>query len=300
MLQMTWQTLYPFTSRWHDLNGVQMHYVDEGESTADPILMVHGNPTWSFYWRNLITPLRKEARAIAVDHVGCGLSNKPQRYPYSLTQHSDNLIHFIETLNLRNITLVAHDWGGPIGLRAALALRERFARIVLLNTGAFPPPFFPWRIRICRTPLLGRIAVQGFNLFARAATWMAVQNHERMTPQVKSGLLHPYGSWSQRQAIYEFVRDIPARKSHPSYAPLDALEKNLHKLSDLPALLIWGMRDWCFRPQCLERLQEILPQAQSVKLTEVGHYVMEDAHEEVVHALGQFLNNHALKKGGAR
>ena len=195
---MTWQALYPFTSQWHDLSGVQMHYLDEGAATAAPVLMVHGNPTWSFYWRNLILPLRESMRTIAVDHVGCGLSDKPAGYPYRLTQHTDNLIHLIETLDLNNITLVAHDWGGPIGLRAALALRSRFARIVLLNTGAFPPPFFPWRIRICRTPLLGRIAVQGFNLFARAAIRMAVSDHQKMTQSVKSGLLRPYDSWSHR------------------------------------------------------------------------------------------------------
>ena len=294
MLQMAWQTLYPFTSRWHNLEGVQMHYLDEGAPDADPVLMVHGNPTWSFYWRNLILPLRGELRTIAVDHVGCGLSDKPASYAYNLTQHTGNLIQLIESLDLRNITLVAHDWGGPIGLRAVLALRERFARIVLLNTGAFPPPFFPWRIRICRTPLLGRIAVQRFNLFARAATWMAVQNHQRMTHDVKAGLLHPYDTWSHRQAIYEFVRDIPSHKSHPSYAPLEELEQQLPELADLPALFIWGMRDWCFRPQCLERLQQLLPQARSVELSEAGHYVMEDAHEQVVTAIGEFLKKHPL------
>ena len=291
---MTWQTLYPFTSRWHDLDGVQMHYLDEGAADASPVLMVHGNPTWSFYWRNLILPLRESMRTIAVDHVGCGLSEKPAAYPYQLTRHTDNLIDLIETLDLQNITLVAHDWGGPIGLRAALALRDRFARIVLLNTGAFPPPFFPWRIRICRTPLLGRLAVQGFNLFARAAIRMAVSNHRRMTPSVKAGLLVPYDSWSNRRAIYEFVRDIPARRSHPSYAPLETLEEQLPELAHLPTLLVWGMQDWCFRPECLHRLSSLLPQADCKQLPEAGHYVMEDAAEEVVATMCDFFQRHPL------
>ena len=296
---MTWQTLYPFTSQWHDLGGVQMHYLDEGAAKAAPVLMVHGNPTWSFYWRNLILPLRESMRTIAVDHVGCGLSDKPAGYPYRLTQHTDNLIHLIETLDLNNITLVAHDWGGPIGLRAALALRSRFARIVLLNTGAFPPPFFPWRIRICRTPLLGRIAVQGFNLFARAAIRMAVSDHRKMTPSVKSGLLGPYDSWSHRRAIYEFVRDIPARRSHPSYEPLEILEQQLPELAHLPALLVWGMRDWCFRPECLHRLSSLLPQADRKELVDAGHYVMEDATEEVVASICDFFQRHPLTGSAA-
>jgi len=291
---MTWQTLYPFTSRWHEVGGVRMHYVDEGPRNGDPILMVHGNPTWSFYWRNLIVPLREQVRAVAVDHIGCGLSDKPQAYTYNLTQHTDNLIHLIEALDLQNLTLVAHDWGGPIGLRAVLALRERVERIILLNTGAFPPPFFPWRIRLCRTPVFGRIAVQRFNLFARAAIQMAVTQHQQMTPEVVAGLLHPYDTWSHRRAIYEFVRDIPASKSHPSYAPLQNLETQLPQLADLPAMLIWGMRDWCFRPQCLDRLKELLPQARSVELAEAGHYVMEDAHEKIVPEIFQFLDEHPI------
>ena len=291
---MTWQTLYPFNSQWHDLGGVQMHYIDEGASNGQPVLMVHGNPTWSFYWRNLILPLRESMRTIAVDHVGCGLSDKPTAYPYQLTKHTDNLVHLIETLDLHNITLVAHDWGGPIGLRAALKLRSRFARIVLLNTGAFPPPVFPWRIRICRTPLLGRIAVQWFNLFARAAIRMAVCDHQRMTAAVKSGLLYPYDSWSHRRAIYEFVRDIPARRSHPSHAALETLAEQLPELANLPALLVWGMRDWCFRPECLNHLRLLLPHADSKELDEAGHYVMEDAHEEVVAAISKFIQKHPL------
>ena len=293
-LQMNWRSLYPFRSHWHTRDNVRMHYVDEGAIGGDTLLFVHGNPTWSFLWRNLIIPLSEQARTIAIDHVGCGLSDKPQRYPYHLAQHTDNLIDFIERKDLQNVTLVAHDWGGPIGLGAALALRDRFVRLVLLNTGAFPPPFFPWRIRVCRTPLLGRIAVQRFNLFARAAIRMAVENHERMTPEIKAGMLYPYDSWSHRRAIYEFVRDIPAGPRHPTHQRLENLEQQLPQLADLPTLLLWGMRDWCFRPECLTRLETLLPQARSVQLAEAGHWCVEDAHEEIVSEIRQWLNEHPL------
>ena len=195
----------------------------------------------------------------------------------------------IERLNLRNVTLVAHDWGGAIGLSAAVARRERFSRLVLFNTAAFPPPLFPWRIRACRIPLLGKLAVQGLNVFARAALTMAVENAERMTLQVRSGLLAPYDSWAHRTAIFQFVRDIPASRRHPTYQVLIDLERNLCRLTNLPALFIWGMRDWCFRPACLERLLEHFPAAEAVRLPNAGHYVVEDEPERVVREISSFL-----------
>ncbi len=282
-----WKSLFPFTSRWRNIGGHRMHYVDEGQ--GEPLLLVHGNPTWSFYWRNLILGLRDHYRVLAVDHIGCGLSDKPQQYPYRLRQHTDNLIAFVEQLDLNRLTLVAHDWGGPIGLGTALALKDRFSRLALLNTGAFPPPFFPWRIRICRTPLLGRAAVQGLNLFARAAIHMAVEEKDRMTPDVRAGLLHPYDSWQHRKAIYEFVRDIPHSPRHDSYAVLQNLQQQLPSLAHLPTVLLWGMRDWCFREECLDLLYAMLPHARVVKFPNAGHYVVEDAHEQIVAQLQSLM-----------
>jgi len=123
---------------------------------------------------------------------------------------------------------------------------------------------------------------------------MAVEKHSRMTPQVAEGLLHPYDSWQHRRAIYEFIRDIPASKSHPSYPRLEALEAELPKLSDLPTLLIWGMRDWCFRPECLTRLEALLPQASTLSLPDAGHYCVEDAHEQIAPAIRRLLSNHPI------
>jgi pimeloyl-ACP methyl ester carboxylesterase len=283
----SWKTLFPFTSHWHDVDGHRLHYVDEGQ--GQPLLLVHGNPTWSFYWRNLILGLRDEYRVVAVDHIGCGLSDKPQDYSYQLVQHTQNLMTLVERLDLNQITLVGHDWGGPIGLGTMLAQQERFARLVLLNTGAFPPPYFPWRIRACRIPLLGRVAVQGFNLFALGALQMAVQDKERITAEVRAGLLHPYDCWSHRKAIYEFVRDIPHSSRHPTYAVLENIERKLPSLAGLPALFFWGMRDWCFRPKCLELLQTLLPTARTVRLQAAGHYVVEDAHEQILSELQAFM-----------
>jgi pimeloyl-ACP methyl ester carboxylesterase len=289
-----WRSLYPFTSRSVELDGHRYHYVDEGQ--GETLLLVHGNPTWSFYWRNLIRTLAPRYRLVAVDHMGCGLSDKPSGYRYQLDQHIDNLRRLVERLDLREVTLIAHDWGGPIGLGAALAAPERFARFVLMNTAAFRSQEIPWRIRVCRTPVLGRVAVQGFNAFARAAIRMAVCHHERMTAEVRAGFLAPYDSWPKREAIYRFVQDIPLSPGHPSYGALKNIESGLARLSAQPWLLLWGMRDWCFTPRFLERFKQFLPAAEAVTFADAGHYIMEDVHERIAPAIEDFVQRHSIAR----
>jgi haloalkane dehalogenase len=287
MSQADWRSLYPFASHFALRNGARYHYLDEG--TGKPVLLVHGNPTWSFTWRNLILALRDNARCIAVDHLGCGLSDKPRPYEYTLAQHTANLVSLIDQLDLQNVTLVAHDWGGAIGLGAVLQRRHRFRRLVLLNTGAFPPPYVPWRIAACRIPFLGQLAIQGFNLFARAALTMATERPERFPPAVQAGYLAPYDTWAHRTAVWHFVRDIPFTEVHPTWHVLADLERRLPELQELPAALLWGMRDWCFNAVCLEKLATLLPQAEVHRFPQAGHYVMEDALEQIVPLLRKWL-----------
>lgn len=275
-----WRTEYPFTSRYASIDGRQYHYVDEGKGIA-PIVCVHGNPTWSFYYRSVIHRFRDQHRVLAVDHLGCGLSEKPQRYEYSLARHTGNLIQWMDQLDLRNVLLVVHDWGGAIGLGAAVARPDRIARILLLNTAAFPPPYMPLRIAACRIPWLGSLAVRGLNAFAYGATYMAIDYLKRLPPNTKAGLLSPYDSFKNRVAIDGFVRDIPMTKSHPTYETLARLEQSLDLLESKPASIVWGMKDWCFRPECLERLERLFPKARVRRLEEVGHYVMEEAPQAV-------------------
>lgn len=264
-----------------------MHYVDEG--AGRPLVMVHGNPTWSFYWRRLISHFRTSFRVVAIDHIGCGLSDKPESYPYTLRQHTENLVAVLDRLSLSDATLVVHDWGGAIGLGAAVARPERFRSLVLFNTGAFPPPYIPWRIRACRIPWLGRWGVRQWNLFARAALRMAVAKPERMTPEVQAGLLAPYDSWEHRVAIERFVQDIPSSPRHPTWATLEALERALPSLASRPCQMIWGMQDWCFRPDCLERLLRSFPQAEAHHFADASHYVVEDAYEKIIPLMESFL-----------
>ncbi|MDP1561550.1 MAG: alpha/beta fold hydrolase [Pirellulaceae bacterium] len=312
-----WRQLYPFESHFLELpnassdknsppsasrSSLQLHYVDHGSMATTvgsgpqgTCLFVHGNPTWSFYWRNLILGLQDQYRCVAVDHLGCGLSDKPQTYPYNLRQHTANLVALIDHLDLRNVALVAHDWGGAIGLGAVVARRERFSSLVLLNTGAFPPPYVPFRIQACRIPVLGTVAIRGFNAFAGAALTMATERPKGLEPLVKAGLIAPYRDWATRVAVDAFVKDIPWRSSHPTFAVLESLEKSLATLATLPIQLIWGMKDWCFTPQCLERFRQHFPQARVLELAQAGHYVVEDQPAEVLQEIRQFL----MTRGGS-
>ena len=289
-----WRSLYPFEPHEMPVGGRRYHYLDEGQGPV--LLLVHGNPTWSFYWRQMVKALRGKYWLIVPDHIGCGLSEKPAagQYEFRLARRIEDLDQLVRRLGLEAVTLVAHDWGGAIGLGAALAQPERFARFVLLNTAAFRSRRCPWRIRVCRTPLLGRLGVQGLNLFARAAIRMAVCRHERITPAIRAGLLAPYDCWRHRLAIQEFVLDIPLTASHPSYATLARIEAGLARFRAQPVCLIWGMRDWCFTPEFLARFVEFFPQAEVHRLADAGHYVLEDACEEVVGRVEKFLESHPL------
>lgn len=290
-----WRPLYPFASHWLDLTAGRMHFVDEcpGEGRSndsrETLLFVHGNPTWSFHWRNFITALRGKYHCVAVDHLGCGLSDRPQQL-LALDEHITNLVKLVEELDLRHVTLVAQDWGGAIGLGAMLQMRARLERIVLFNTGAFPPGYIPWRIRACRIPVLGRLAVQGGNLFSLAALRMTLARNNKLEPAVAAGYLAPYDSWESRRAVYGFVRDIPTGPQDKTWGTLADIEHQLPSLASLPICLIWGMRDWCFRPDCLDRFLAAWPDAEAHRLEGVGHWVVEDAPEDALFIVNQFLD----------
>jgi len=268
-----------------------MHYLDERPpEVASPqtLLFIHGNPTWSFHWRTLIEALRPRYRCVAPDHLGCGLSDKLARC-CTLDDHIENLVALVDQLELRDVTLVAQDWGGAIGLGAMLQVPERLGRIVLFNCGAFPPHYIPWRIRVCRVPLVGRLAVQGVGLFNKAALRMTLARRKRLDAAVADGYLAPYGSRNHRRAVFGFVKDIPTNPTQATWHRLDDIERRLPTLADRPALLVWGMRDWCFRPDCLARFERAWPQAEVHRLVDVGHWVVEDAADEVESLILNFL-----------
>jgi cis-3-alkyl-4-acyloxetan-2-one decarboxylase len=290
-----WLQLYPFKSHWTDFADGRMHYVDEGPAGASGseerncLLFVHGNPTWSFHWRRLIVALRDRYRCVAPDHLGCGLSDKPRRL-IRLEEHINNLATLVKRLHADrvNVTLIAQDWGGAIGL-GAMDTIPGLTAIVLFNTGAWPPTYVPWRIRACQLPVLGRLAVQGGNLFSRAALRMTLSRKRSLDPAVAAGYLAPYDNWSNRQAVYGFVRDIPTNEAHPTWHMLERIELALPSMAEIPSALVWGMRDWCFRPDCLRRFQAVWPNAEVHELADVGHWVVEDSPDESLILVERFL-----------
>ncbi|MBI3088348.1 MAG: alpha/beta fold hydrolase [Candidatus Omnitrophica bacterium] len=288
MAQDRFKALYPFDSHWLDLGGLRYHYVDEGR--GEPVVLLHGNPTWSFYYRRLILDLRQRYRVIAPDHIGCGFSDKPQRYAYTLERHIANVQALIERLGLARLSLVMHDWGGPIGMGYAARHPHAVARFVVLNTAAFwMPRFMPLRLRLCLVPVVSEWAIRRFNLFARSALAVACRHQERMTPEVKAGYLAPYDSYANRIATVRFVQDIPRTKSHTSYRALEAVEQGLAQLARHPMLIIWGARDPVFTTAVLRSWQERFPRAIVKSLEDAGHYVMEDASERIIPWVNEFL-----------
>ena len=284
---------YPFNGKLLKLrSGLSMHYLDEGAGPT--LLFVHGNPTWSFYWRDLVKGLSGSARCVAVDHIGCGLSDKPQDWSYTLKDHVDNLAELVERLDLRDVTLVVHDWGGPIGFGAALRMPERFKRLIVFNTGCFEGPI-PLSIRLCRWPVVGALSIRGLNGFVRIGLLRATSDRARFANGVGHGYLAPYDSWAHRVANLRFVQDIPLEPSHPTRAYFLSIGEDLRRFSALPTMIVWGERDFCFVPAYRKGFVERLPNAEVHVLEDAAHWVVEDAHERILPLITDFLARHPLE-----
>ena len=280
--------LYPFTPHVHQAAAGDMHYVDEGPREAPVVLCVHGNPSWSLLYRQVVLGLRSRFRCVAPDHLGCGLSDQPTEaeFGYRLADHVANLESLILDLDLRRITLLVHDWGGPIGTLAMLRHPERFERLVVTNTSLFPSTRIPRRIAMCRGPL-GRLVVEQFNAFARAAAHMAVARP--LEPRVRAALTAPYDRPRSARATWRFVDDIPLQEDHPSRGLMAELAAALPRLEAFPTLLLWGEQDWCFTTEFRRELARRMPWARSVGLRDAGHYLFEDDPRGVDAALTEFL-----------
>jgi haloalkane dehalogenase len=265
-----------------------MSYLDEGPRGDEAVIILHWNPTWSFYYRDLVRELSAGIRCIAPDHVGMGLSAKPAGYDYRLASRMADIEALVESLGLRRVHLVLHDWGGPIGLGLAVRRPERVGALVIQNTAAFPSARIPMRIALCRTPLLGEFIVRGLNGFAEPATWMAMSSR-RLTWDERRGYLHPYDSWANRIGVHRFVRDIPMGADHPSRAALEEVSAGLARLSGHRKMIVWGARDFCFDDSFLTRWREIYPDARVDRLERAGHYVLEDAGADARTRIADFL-----------
>lgn len=277
--------LYPFTPKHLSINGNRLSYIDEGQGKV--VVMLHGNPTWSFFYRNLARHLQGGYRVIVPDHMGCGFSDKPRDYLYTLKNHIDNLEKLAVELDLKKISLVVHDWGGAIGMGLAVRRPDMIESIVVLNTAAFRSQRIPLRISICRIPVLGDIIVRGFNGFARGALTMAVTRP--LAQAVARGYIEPYDSWANRIAILRFVQDIPLSPADTSWQTLLEIENGLEQFSKTPMLVIWGGRDFCFTHHFYDEWRHRFPHAEAYFFADAGHYVLEDAFETAAPLITNFL-----------
>ena len=284
---------WPFAERHVTVGGHDMAYVDEG--SGPPVLLVHGNPTWGFYFRSLVASLPPAGlRAIAPDHIGMGRSAKPSAadYPHTLQRRVRDLGDFIAGLGLTEpLSLVVHDWGGAIALAWAVDHVDEIDKLVLLNTGAFPLPpakSLPWSLRAARLPLLGALAVTRLNAFSQGALFMGT-GRRRLPAEARAGLLAPYDSPAHRVAVSQFVRDIPLTPSDPAYPVLARTEARLPLLGDVPTTVCWGMKDPVFDAVVLDHLAGLLPGADVHRYADAGHYVLEDAADRIVPLVTQFL-----------
>lgn len=289
--------LYPFDGRTIDRPGGRLHFLDEG--SGDPVVMVHGNPTWSFYYRNLVLALRGRYRCIVPDHIGCGLSDQPpvSRYDYALKSRVDDLEALLDHLGVTsNITLVVHDWGGMIGMAYAARHPDRVRRIVASNTGAFPLPAskpFPWSLWLGRNTRLGAWLILHRNVFCRAAAkWCVTRNP--LSPEVREMYLRPYDSPEHRIAVLKFVQTIPLKATDPGYDIVRDTEASLTKFHDVPTLLLWGLRDFVFDRHFLAEWQRHFPHAEAHTWPDCGHYLLEDARDEAIQRVGEFLTRHPI------
>lgn len=280
------RVLYPFAPRRIRVETGELSVVVEGKGL--PVVMVHGNPSWSFLFRNLILGLRDRYRCVAPDHQGCGFSS-PQPHRMRMAEHSRNLGTVLDELGVERFVLIAHDWGGAIGAHRAGLHPERVAGMVFLNTAAFPVRRMPWQIRLARVPLIGRVLMERFNAFALGAAKQGVVRP--LSPSAAEGLLYPWRERRSRRAVSAFVEDIPWSRSHPSRSTIEETEAGLAALAGKPCLLAWGMRDFCFDKVFLEEWIRRFPDAAVERYPEAGHYVLEDAGEPLVERIGAFVDS---------
>jgi len=256
--------------------------------------MVHGNPSWSFYYRNLVKTLSKDHRCIVPDHIGCGFSDKPgdDRYDYTLARRVADLERLLDSLDLQEkVTLVVHDWGGMIGMTWAVRHPERIARLVILNTAAFPLPKakpFPPALRICRDSFIGTLLVRGFNAFAAGAAYVGCKINP-MPSKLRRLYRLPYDSWQNRIATLRFVQDIPLQPGDRGFDIISNTADGLEQFRNLPMLILWGEKDFVFDRHFLDEWKTRYPGAEVHSWENGGHYILEDVKDEAIPLIADFI-----------
>lgn len=287
------RTAYPFTSRWLDTPNGAMHYIDEG--AGEVVLFVHGNPTWSFEHRRHIRYLSAESptryRCVAVDHLGFGLSDKPAGPSYLPQFHAANLAHVVEALGLRDLTLVVHDWGGPIGLSYALDHPANVKRVVAYNSWWWSvrgDPTFERFSAFAGGPV-GRFLCRRFNFFPRVLLPASVGDRRRLSPAVRRHFTAPFPTPESRTGTHVFPRAIIGES-----AWLEALWARRDALRHVPLLLLWGMKDTAFTADLLARWEAAFPDHVTHTFADVGHFAPEELGGRAVGPFEAFLRRQTV------
>lgn len=288
--------LYPFTGLTLSLNGNSLHYLDEG--AGEPLILIHGNPTWSFFYRNLVKGLSGQFQVIVPDHIGCGLSDKPddQHYEYTLDRRAKDLEALIDHLNIkRPLTIIAHDWGGMIGMVYAMRHPERIGRLILMNTAGFHLPkttHLPPSLWMCRKTWLADLLIRRTGLFCRLVTRWCCERP--MSEDVRDGYLHPYQTAKDRLAHLRFVQDIPLKPGDPSYELVSNVQSSLPLFRKTPTLILWGEKDFVFDLHFLKVWEQELPHATVHRFPQAGHLLLEDAGDETLFIIQKFLRDNPI------
>jgi len=270
-----------------------MHYLDEGPRHAPPVLMLHGNPAWSFYYRKLVLALREHHRCIVPDHIGCGLSDKPAiaEYDYRLASRVADCGALLAHLGLQQpLTLVMHDWGGMIGMAWAVQHAEQVARLVIMNSAAIPMPpekRLPFSLTVTRNSALGAWLVLRLNAFATAAARVGFKHP--VSREVRRAYTAPYDSPAHRISTLRFVQDIPLRNSDPGFDIVQNTAEHLDLFSNLPCLIAWGEKDFVFDMTFLRQWLRIYPKAEVHRFADCGHYILEDGGAPLVGTIKEFI-----------
>lgn len=273
------ERLFPFRSRFLELDGCRVHYIDEGNGS--PLLLLHGNPTWSFLYRDIVKGLRDRFRCVALDYPGFGLSTAQAGYGFTPAEHANVVERFLLTLDLRDVTLMVQDWGGPIGLGGASQHSERFRALVIGNTWAWPVSgdrHFEWFSKLLGGPL-GRFANRNFNAIVNLFIPAGVKRR-KLPKGVMAAYREPFAKRASREPTHIFAREI--LRSHDYLA---AVERGMERLKDLPVLILWGDRDPAFREVERGRFERAFPKHRTIVLGGAGHFIQEDAADEIVEAI---------------
>jgi pimeloyl-ACP methyl ester carboxylesterase len=274
---------YPFTSNYFDINGQKLHYIEQGE--GETILFVHGTPSWSFDYRNIIKKLKTDYRCVAIDHIGFGLSDKPEHYDYTTQNHCKTLERFILDKQLDNITLVVHDFGGPIGLNFAIQHPEKIKNLVVLNSWLWSSENDPDYIKlkkVLKSPILPFL----YRYLNFSPKFILPQSFgdKKLQKKIVKQYTKPFADKNQRNGALAFAKSLLNDQKW-----FEELWNKRNAISDKPTLFIWGMKDSIIKPHNLEKFQNGFVNSTTVKLETCGHFPQEEQPEEVISAIFDFL-----------